>query len=234
MLHICRGGSTAGKTKTKRDRFVPIHPRVKPLLESLSRSVGESLVFPQITERQLLKRIKIICQEIGLTNAKSYKLHSFRHHFASMCANHQVAYKKALCWLGHRSSDILDLYYHLNDAESQAAMAQLAEDTPAFKKRDHQTSNRDTVPSATRGFVSGSQVPSPEGILRASRESIIEKASEDECEQALLTLLDCEAERAGFEPAVGVIPLRRFSKPLPSAARPPLRQGRASRPERRL
>ncbi len=30
------------------------------------------------------------------------------------------------------------------------------------------------------------------------------------------------AERAGFEPAVGVT-LRRFSKPLPSATRPPLR-----------
>ena len=31
------------------------------------------------------------------------------------------------------------------------------------------------------------------------------------------------AERAGFEPAVGVT-LRRFSKPLPSATRPPLRE----------
>ena len=33
-----------------------------------------------------------------------------------------------------------------------------------------------------------------------------------------------QAERAGFEPAVAAIPLRRFSKPLPSATRPPLRQ----------
>src|SRR5207253_5316764 len=31
------------------------------------------------------------------------------------------------------------------------------------------------------------------------------------------------AEREGFEPSVEVLPLRRFSKPLPSATRPPLR-----------
>ena len=36
---------------------------------------------------------------------------------------------------------------------------------------------------------------------------------------------DCgplKAEREGFEPSVEVLPLRRFSKPLPSATRPPL------------
>ena len=30
------------------------------------------------------------------------------------------------------------------------------------------------------------------------------------------------AEREGFEPSVAVVPLRRFSKPVPSATRPPL------------
>ena len=31
-----------------------------------------------------------------------------------------------------------------------------------------------------------------------------------------------EADRAGFEPAVEAVPLRRFSKPVPSATRPPV------------
>jgi hypothetical protein len=31
------------------------------------------------------------------------------------------------------------------------------------------------------------------------------------------------AEREGFEPSVEILSLRRFSKPLPSATRPPLR-----------
>src|SRR5215207_95400 len=33
---------------------------------------------------------------------------------------------------------------------------------------------------------------------------------------------DCIAEREGFEPSIGVDPLCRFSKPVPSATRPPL------------
>ena len=32
----------------------------------------------------------------------------------------------------------------------------------------------------------------------------------------------CVAEREGFEPSVEILSLRRFSKPLPSATRPPL------------
>ena len=39
-------------------------------------------------------------------------------------------YGKALTWLGHGSSRIPDLYYHLHDADSQAAMRSLSGDTP--------------------------------------------------------------------------------------------------------
>ena len=39
------------------------------------------------------------------------------------------------------------------------------------------------------------------------------------------------AERGGFEPPVEVYPLRRFSKPLPSATRPPLRVEKTGRAE---
>lgn len=41
--------------------------------------------------------------------------------------NHHVAHRKALAWMGHSSSNILDLYYHLSDAESEATMKALAE-----------------------------------------------------------------------------------------------------------
>ncbi|MEM6259842.1 MAG: site-specific integrase [Planctomycetota bacterium] len=189
MLHICRGGSIPGKTKSKRDRFVPIHPRVRPLLETLPRYRGEPRVFPGagVAERKLLKRLKEVCKEIGLTNPDCYKLHSFRHHFASMCANHQVAYKKALAWLGHRSSDILDLYYHLNDAESQSAMAALAGDTFSELPSEEKMESEATAPSGGGG----------EGKMRAKGESNIENLSEDEWEQELLTLLDGKAETSG-------------------------------------
>jgi len=38
-----------------------------------------------------------------------------------------VAHWKALAWLGHSSSEMLDLYFHLHDEESQQAMIALAE-----------------------------------------------------------------------------------------------------------
>lgn len=39
---------------------------------------------------------------------------------------HHVAYRKALAWLGHLSSEMLDLYYHLHDEDCQQAMLALA------------------------------------------------------------------------------------------------------------
>jgi len=36
-------------------------------------------------------------------------------------------YRKALAWLGHISSQMLDLYYHLHDEDSRQAMMALAE-----------------------------------------------------------------------------------------------------------
>ncbi len=121
MFHIRRGGS-AGTTKDKDERFVPIHPRVRPLLEALPHRSG--LVFPDANERALLRILKWRCESCGF--GRKFKLHSFRHFFASLCANNHVAYRKALAWLGHSSSDILDLYYHLHDEESDAAMQALA------------------------------------------------------------------------------------------------------------
>ncbi len=205
MFHIRRGGSVPGRTKDKDERFVPIHPRVRPFLEKLPRN--QAVVFPGLTERNMLSRLKRLCREVGFGDWKTYKLHSFRHHFASLCANHAVAYRKALAWLGHSSSEILDLYYHLNDADSQAAMRSLADD----------------------GFEPSPPAPLPpvEGNLRAKGQSIIETDSEVSFDQAFTELLDREAERAGFEPAVGLIALRRFSKPLPSATRPPLQRSRS-------
>ncbi|MCD4830522.1 MAG: tyrosine-type recombinase/integrase [Anaerohalosphaeraceae bacterium] len=79
-----------------------------------------------------MKHLKVLCAECEFENASQYKLHSFRHHFASMCANHGVAHRKALAWLGHSSSEMLDLYYHLHDDDSQKTMMELANSTTAI------------------------------------------------------------------------------------------------------
>ncbi len=123
MLHIRRGGSN-GTTKDRDERFVPIHPKIADLLAEYTR--GDGLVLPGLNQTSLMRHLKELCAEYGFENPKKYKLHSFRHYFASMCANHGVAHRKALAWLGHSNSDMLDLYYHLHDDDSMQTMAELA------------------------------------------------------------------------------------------------------------
>jgi len=181
MIHIRRGGSS-GTTKDKDERFVPAHPRVATFLGQPTKKTGK--IFRAITERRLLKRLKEHCRMCGFENPNRYKLHSFRHHFASLCANHHVAYRKALAWLGHSSSQMLDLYYHLHDEDSQNAMMALAE-------------------SATAGMSEGDETSPFEGTLRATGQSKIEKTLQVPEAQELVASLADITERAGFEPAVG-------------------------------
>ena len=189
MIHVRRGGSN-GTTKDHDDRFVPIHPKLAQLLKAHKKTT--SLVFSNITERKLLKRLKKLCAECEFDNPTQYKLHSFRHHFASMCANHRVAHRKALAWLGHSSSEMLDLYYHLNDEDSQNAMMELAKSN---------SSENEESPN--------------EGNLRATGEYKIEKQPQVPEVKELMECITKETERGGFEPPVPLLEIRRFSKPLP-------------------
>jgi len=135
VIHVRRGGSAPGNDsedaapKDKDHRVVPIHPRIRPILEAMSTERGGAggLVMPDLRARTLLTRLKRLCRDCEFPNAERFKTHALRHHFASMCANKGVPYRLVLSWLGHSSSDILGLYYHLFDEESRAAMRALAE-----------------------------------------------------------------------------------------------------------
>jgi len=179
MIHIRRGGSN-GTTKDKDERFVPVHPTIAGLLGPAKRNTGP--VFKNIAERSLLKRLKELCERCGFENPRQYKLHSFRHYFASLCANHNVAYRKVLAWLGHSSSQMLDLYYHLHDEDSQKAMIALAKSDNATTFQQQQNSTF-------------------EGNLRANGQSKIEKTLQVPEVQELVACLSDITERAGFEPA---------------------------------
>ena len=198
MLHIRRGGSM-GTTKDKDERFVPIHPRVAPLLQPRKKS---GVIFSTFRERTLLQRLKDLCKEKGFEKPDQYKLHSLRHHFASLCANHGVAYRKALAWLGHSSSDMLNLYYHLYDEDSQQSMVALAASHAPAKPQS-------------------SEPPPSEGSLRAVDQSTIEKTPQAPEIQELVACLTEGTEREGFEPPE---PRRaqRISNPPLSTTQPPL------------
>lgn len=131
FIVVQRGGSD-GKTKSGRIRRIPIHPQLRALLDQLPRrfdrvfTAHASPKHPDggapVNERRLLLSLKRLCRRCKFTNPTQYKLHTFRHAFASMCARNNVSYKYALEWMGHRNSDILDLYYSMFDATAEAAI----------------------------------------------------------------------------------------------------------------
>ncbi len=132
FIAVRRGGSS-GKTKSKRVRHIPIHSELRELLDASSRTFDRVFTarpsdkHPDgsgpIDERRLLRSLKRLCRRCEFANPDQYKLHTFRHAFASMCARNNISYKYALEWMGHKSSDILDLYYTMYDDTAEAAMA---------------------------------------------------------------------------------------------------------------
>ena len=134
VIHIQRGGS-ASTTKTGRDRRVPIHPELAPVLRSLPRGSGRIFTRPPstrrpdgdapINERWLLKQVKELCRRCGFENPEQFKVHTFRHAFCPGLARRGVPDRVAMAFLGHRSSEILDLYYTLYDSDARQAMGAL-------------------------------------------------------------------------------------------------------------
>lgn len=127
-----RLGGSNGTTKGKRSRFLPIHPELRQVLDSMPRRCETVFTRPKsafnpdgsrpLNQSTLLKSIKRLCKKLGFPNHDKYKIHTFRHSFASMCARNQVSYKYALDWMGHKSSDILDMYVTQFDAAAEHAI----------------------------------------------------------------------------------------------------------------
>lgn len=126
-----RGGS-GETTKNRKIRRVPLHPELRKMLEAMTRQ-GDRVFYSRpsprypngghpLDEGHLLRSLKRLCKRCGFDNPKQYKLHTFRHAFASMCARTNVAYKYALAWMGHHDSQILDLYYTQFDDVAEQAM----------------------------------------------------------------------------------------------------------------
>jgi integrase len=141
FIVVRRGGSSGNTTKGKRQRRIPIHVELRRVLDSMPRPFDRvftalpSPKFPEggaaTNERRCLVALKRLCKRCGFPNPNQYKLHSLRHTFASMCARNNISYKYALEWMGHRSSDILDLYYTMFDPDAHAAMKTLIYPTTA-------------------------------------------------------------------------------------------------------
>lgn len=138
---IRRGGSRKDKTKTGKVRRIPLNPALRPYLAGIPQKFDRvftarpSEKHPKgdgpISERRLLRSLKRLCGRCGFDRPNQYKLHTFRHAFASMCARSNVAYKYALEWMGHSSSEILDLYYTMFDDVAERAISTITYTAPS-------------------------------------------------------------------------------------------------------
>ena len=136
FVSVRRGGSRVNKTKNQKARRIPMHPDLKPYLQSLPKkfervfTARPSKKHPDgggpICERRLLVSLKRLCKRCKFEKPEQYKLHTFRHAFASMCARNNISQRYALEWMGHGSSEILNLYYTMYDDVAHQAMRSIS------------------------------------------------------------------------------------------------------------
>jgi integrase len=125
--------------KGKRGRSFPIHARLQPLLAEMHRH-SDGRVFhgplggklkPDVVRRALIQEVleplksRFPTKE-GERGFEHGRLHSFRHYFCSLSANHGVDERVLMAWLGHADAEMVRRYYHLRDEESQRQMDRLS------------------------------------------------------------------------------------------------------------
>jgi integrase len=135
-----RGGKPSGRKrelKSGRSRSIPIHPELADVFRRLRRVDQHVFRGPRggrikpDTVRNIL--IREVIQPLTATfkdeaaeqSFEHGRVHSFRHYFASMCANRGVPERIVMEWLGHKDSEMVRHYYHLHDDESRQQMAKL-------------------------------------------------------------------------------------------------------------
>ena len=121
------------KPKSGDRRAVPISPAARAVLDALPRDFAWVVAMPpstacsevgrQWTERRLLVGLKRVLESVGLVG----KLHTFRHSFISNALLMGTAVAVVREWVGHVDPHVIDLYTHVHDAASQAAMKKLAD-----------------------------------------------------------------------------------------------------------
>lgn len=127
--------SNRRQTKNRRDRSFPIKRQLGEVLRRQPRTSDgcvfhgprggrlkpdtiRNIFIAEVLE-PLANRFPTPEGEVGFTDGR---LHSFRHYFCSRCADEGVREQVLMSWLGHSNSEMIRLYYHLSDEESQAQM----------------------------------------------------------------------------------------------------------------
>jgi integrase len=137
----------SGPTKTGSSRRIPIHRRIRPILEAQLRADEHELLvtaqpsarYPAgghyINTKRLNEDFKAAAKHAGFTE---FTLHDLRHFFNTHCINERVPERVIRRWMGHADRSMTGRYYDLTDEQSRSSMDKLAFDddaTPAKEVR---------------------------------------------------------------------------------------------------
>ncbi|HEX3658549.1 MAG TPA: site-specific integrase [Pirellulales bacterium] len=125
------------ETKSGKSRKVPLHPRLRAVLEALPRRrdgyffVAEaSKKYPLgdhwISTNHLNEAFLGVLKSLGIPAGRDggFTIHSLRHFFRTHCTNSRVQERVIDIWLGHAHDKSMGaVYYKLYDEQSQQFMA---------------------------------------------------------------------------------------------------------------
>jgi integrase/recombinase XerD len=130
LLHV--RAKDGWKPKDGDQRSVPMSARVRAMLRGLSRQsrwvvmAPASPKYPQgdheNLDRRALRALKRVLKGLGLQG----KIHTFRHSFLSQALINGTPEALVRAWAGHVDWDILKLYTHIANSDSQEAMKRLS------------------------------------------------------------------------------------------------------------
>lgn len=127
------------ETKTRQSRKVPIHLRLRSVLEVLPRdkrswlfTIAPSPKYPagghHINPRRVNDRLAKLLERVGLPAGRDtgFVVHSLRHFFETFTVNAGIPQRAVDAWMGHNSDkSMAAVYYRLRDEESQGFMAKV-------------------------------------------------------------------------------------------------------------
>lgn len=127
------------ETKTRESRKVPVHPRLRAVLEALPRTrrpwlftAAPSKKFPggdhHINVKRLNEQFTRLVGRLGMPVGRDagFVVHSLRHFFETFTVNAGIPQRVIDAWLGHRSDkSMAAVYYRLRDEDSQSFMGKV-------------------------------------------------------------------------------------------------------------
>src|SRR5712692_4506100 len=124
-VDFTRGSIHVRRTKTGKDRFIPMNSRLKALLEGLNRA--NEYVFPSPKTGVALVDVKRQFDKArNAAGLSDFRFHDLRHTAATRMADHGTSAFTIAAILGHSDIRMTSRYTHATDRARRAAVESLA------------------------------------------------------------------------------------------------------------